>query len=260
MSRISEIVSSLRFAVNMESANPTRYRLPNHSGTPKVGFKHTQLFSRKMFGDFNKPDVYVPEQVEEKTQNIKQEVVQRVKTPKKSHRRPIREVAEKYFDNDSPSRDYAIFLEDLEAKSLEQQVKSRTVENADEIRKFVERGGKEEGYQYGHGFDHEELMRGLEEEVLSKNKAIENKYTQKTDKYFNEIKEGNEYRNYLVESEEKEEAERLKQEKLNSIIEPYIEGFNPKSHKIQIPRYPYNQGYKDNHNKVQRSNKSVKFY
>ncbi|MCR5266311.1 MAG: hypothetical protein K6E29_06930 [Cyanobacteria bacterium RUI128] len=267
MNRISAIIPRLKFSVNIPVRKSAGYSTTNVKTVPNSGVKSTRLYSRKISRQTEKPDVFVSETREEVSQNLpaagENSFIQREKTPKKSHHKPVKEALAKYFDNDNPANDYLNTIDIAEeAKTLEiQNKKLREVKDAEGIRKFVERNGKEPGYEHGHGFDNEALTSDYKKEIAVRNKALEKQYAAKTKEYFDENPKTNNYLKEFAEEEEKETAERLKKERLDSIIEPYADGFNPRSHKIKKPVYPYDyQNYKDNHNKVQRSGKSLKFY
>lgn len=267
MSRISAIIPRLRFTINIPVRKFGGYRTTNLKTLPNPEIRNTRLYSRKMSKQAEKPDVFVSEVKEETSQNIANEteniIIPRTKTPKKSHHKPVKEALAKYFDNDNPAEDYLNTIDIAEeAKALEiQNKKLREVKDAEGIRRFVERGGKKPGYEHGHGFDFEELALDYRKDVLAGDKSLEEKYAAKTKEYFDENPKTNNYLKEFAENEERETAERLKKERLDSIIEPYVDGFNPRAHKVKKPLYPDDyQNYKDNHNKVQRRSKSLKFY
>ena len=272
MNRLSMVIPKLKFSVNFHNPNPTRYQF--HTPDSKVisGHKNKELFSRKIANKTKKADVFVSENKETQAihNNVTSAITPKIKDTTQPKGRYTNEDLAKYFDNDNPRRDYFTELETESEKAIQTQNKTyREVENADSIRQFV-RGRKDvkntryqdlfENHE-AHGFSHQELTKNYLSEVQSRNEIIENTLANKTKKELDKISNEENYKRNLYEQEKRKKAAKLKQEKLDSMLQPYIDNFNPRAHKEQKPVLPLDiQGYKDNHNKVQRRNKTLKFY
>lgn len=272
MNKLSMVIPKLKFSINFHNPNPTRYQFQSSKAKVISGHNNQQLYSRKITNETKKADIFVHEKQEVKPlkNNNTTKTVKSVKDLTQPRGRYTNEDLAKYFDNDNPRRDYFTELETEAEKAIQAQNKSyREVENADSIRQFV-CARKEvknprsqdlfENHE-AHGYSHSELTKNYLSDIQTKNEMAEKSYAGKTKKELDKISYEENYKRNLFEQEKREEAERLKQEKLDSIIEPYINSFNPRAHKIKKPVLPLDvQGYKDNHNKVQRQNKTLKFY
>lgn len=164
MNRLLMFIPRLRFNVNFQNPNPTVYKMRKPETAIMSGHKSRQLFSRKMFNEMNKSDVFVTKNIETKPVNNVAEanITTKVKAPRKPHGRYSKEDLAKYFDNDNPRRDYFMELVEDSEKALQAQNKSyREVKNADSIREFVETKRVNNpiymNYNGAHGFDMEEL-------------------------------------------------------------------------------------------------------
>lgn len=272
MNKISMVIPKLKFSINFHNPNPTKYQFQPPKTKVISGHNNQSLYSRKITKDTKNADVFIPERQEVKPvkDNNKTITVKTVKDQTQPKGRYTNEDLAKYFDNNNPKRDYFLDLETEAEKAIQAHNKSyREVENADSIKQFV-RVRKDvkntraqdlfENHE-AHGFSHSELTKNYLNEIQTRNEMTEKFYTGKTKKELDKISYEENYKRNLFEQEKREETERLKQEKLDSIIEPYINSFNPRAHKAKKPVLPLDvQGYKDNHNKVQRTNKTLKFY
>ena len=167
MNKLSMVIPKMKFSINFHNPNLTVYHMPKPDTMVSAVHKHRQLFSRKVTGEVNKTDVFVPEVQEVKPLDNAAELnVTTVPAKKKVHKessgRYSKEELAKYFDNDNLRRDYFAELAEESEKEIQAQTKLyREVENADTIRDFVEskRAGNPFGKNYNaaHGYDVEEL-------------------------------------------------------------------------------------------------------
>lgn len=260
MNPISRIVHKLDFSIKFSNPNRTSYLMPQPKISISKGHKSLPQLQRKIGKQIEKTDVFVSETVESKVGlNTVSQQPKMVKSVKSTGRKPVKDILAKYFDNDKPQNDYLQELKEEELKTAQAVNEYRTVKDAQGIKEFVENISKFQDETPDELYARD--LKKYSKKMVESSKNLEQKYAQKTKEYFDDNLKTNNYLQEFAQRENKELAERLEAERRASLIEPYIESFNPRAHKAQKPEYLLDgHSYKDNHNKVQRRNKLLKFY
>ncbi|MBO6273901.1 hypothetical protein J6O48_14180 [bacterium] len=247
MNKVLAIIPKLKFSLNLSNPNPTKYLTKQPNTKVVTRPKTPQLYARKLNPEIKKQDIFVSNKIEIKPENTTTKTIAtNLTTPKKkSGRQPIRKVLEKYFDNDKPQNDYLTFFEDAQADGLKTAQKYRTVENAEEMRKFAQKPlpkFREELYN-------EELQEYANKNAkkLESLNSLEKKYTDKTNEYINYDKNMQNYLKNFAETEEIEKAKQIEQERMENTLNAYVNQLNS--------RNPH-----EHNHKKQRRGEMLKFY